>query len=113
MSKGTGSRLLLLAVITTCVVVVGGLAAVALGGADGQGTASTGKSIWCTLMHAINTGVLAKEEGSVPYLAIMTIVTLVGIFITSFLIGTISNWIKDKMMDLQRGKSGSSKKVTQ
>ena len=105
MSKGTGSLLFLLAVITTCVVVLGGLAAVALGGADGQGTASTGKSIWFTLMHAINTGVLAKEEGSVPYLTIMTIVTLVGIFITSFLIGTISNWIKDKMMDLQRGKS--------
>ncbi len=105
MSKGTKSLLLLLAVITTIVVVVGGLAAVALGGADGSGGTSTGRSIWFTLMHAINTGVLAKEEGTVPYLIVMTIVTLVGIFITSFLIGTISNGIKEKVTDLQRGKS--------
>ncbi len=105
MSKGTPSLLLLLGVITTIVVVTGGLLSVFLGGADGSGETSTGHSIWFTLMHAINTGVLAKEEGTVPYLAVMTIVTLVGIFITSFLIGTISNGIKDKITQLQRGKS--------
>ncbi len=105
MSKGTASLLLLLAVITTVVVVIGGMLAVMLGGADGSGADSPGQSIWFTLMHAINTGVLAKEEGTVPYLFVMTIVTLVGIFITSFLIGTISNGIKDKVADLQRGKS--------
>ena len=105
MSKGTASLLLILGVITTIVVVAGGLAAVALGGPDGTGAESTGSSIWFTLMHAINTGVLAKEEGTVAYLFVMTIVTLVGIFITSFLIGTISNGIKDKVTELQRGKS--------
>jgi len=56
-------------------------------------------------MHALNTGVLAKEEGTIAYLAVMTIVTLVGIFITSFLIGTISNAIKDKIASLQEGRS--------
>lgn len=105
MSKGTASLLLILGIITAIVVVIGGLASVALGGPDGTGAESTGGSIWFTLMHAINTGVLAKEEGTVPYLFVMTIVTLVGIFITSFLIGTISNGIKDKVVELQRGKS--------
>ena len=105
MSKGTRSLLLLLAVITAVVAVIGGLAAVALGGPDGSGAGSTGHSIWFTLMHTINTGVLAKEEGTIAYLAVMTFVTLVGIFITSFLIGTISNAIKEKLTDLQRGKS--------
>ena len=105
MAKGTLSLLLLLGVITAIVAVTGGLLAVALGGADGSGESSTGHSIWFTLMHAINTGVLAKEEGTVPYLAVMTVVTLVGIFITSFLIGTISNAIKEKITQLQRGKS--------
>lgn len=105
MSKGTVSLLLILGVITAIVVIAGGLASVALGGPDGTGTESTGGSIWFTLMHAINTGVLAKEEGTVPYLFVMTIVTLVGIFITSFLIGTISNGIKEKVVELQRGKS--------
>ncbi len=105
MSRGTASLLLLLGVITAVVAVVGGLLAVALGGPDGTGAESAGGSIWFTLMHALNTGVLAKEEGTIAYLAVMTIVTLVGIFITSFLIGTISNAIKDKIADLQEGRS--------
>ena len=54
-------------------------------------------------MHAISTGVITKEEGTVAYLAVMTLVTLVGMFITSFLIGTISNGIKEKVTQLQRG----------
>ena len=87
MSKGTMSLLLILGIITAIVVVTGGALAVVLGGADGTGAESPGETIWFTLMHAINTGVLAKEEGTVPYLAVMTVVTLVGIFITSFLIG--------------------------
>ena len=105
MSKGTPSLLLILGVITAVVVITGGMLSVALGGADGTGSESPGQSIWFTLMHAINTGVLAKEEGTIPYLAVMTVVTLVGIFITSFLIGTISNGIKEKVTDLQRGRS--------
>jgi hypothetical protein len=78
MSKGTSSLLLLLGVITAVVSVTGGLLSVALGGADGAGEATAGSSIWFTLMHALNTGVLAKEEGTIPYLFVMTIVTLVG-----------------------------------
>ncbi len=105
MSKGTASLLLLLGVITATVAIVGGLIAVALGGPDGSGADSTGSSIWFTLMHALNTGVLAKEEGTIAYLAVMTIVTFVGIFITSFLIGTISNAIKEKIANLQEGRS--------
>lgn len=105
MSKGSVSLLLLLAAITAAVVFVGGFLAVILGGADGKGEEPLWHTIWFTLMHAINTGVLAKEEGTVPYLAVMTVVTLVGIFITSFLIGTISNAIKEKVTNLQRGKS--------
>ena len=105
MSKGTASLLLLLGVITAAVAIVGGLITVALGGPDGSGAESTGSSIWFTLMHALNTGVLAKEEGTIAYLAVMTIVTFVGIFITSFLIGTISNAIKEKIANLQEGRS--------
>lgn len=105
MSKGTASLLLLLGVITATVAIVGGLLAVALGGPDGSGAESTGGTIWFTLMHALNTGVLAKEEGTIAYLAVMTIVTFVGIFITSFLIGTISNAIKEKIANLQESRS--------
>ena len=73
MSKGTMSLLLILGIITAIVVVTGGVLAVVLGGADGTGAESSGETIWFTLMHAINTGVLAKEEGTVPYLAVMTV----------------------------------------
>ena len=66
MSKGTPSLLLLLGIITATVAVAGGLLSVALGGADGKGIEPVGSTIWFTLMHALNTGVLAKEEGTWP-----------------------------------------------
>ena len=105
MSKGTPSLLLILALITIITVLIGGMLSLMLGGPDGSGESSAGSTIWFTLMHAISTGVLTKEEGTVAYLAVMTVVTLVGMFITSFLIGTISNGIKEKVTELQRGKS--------
>ncbi|MCR5794622.1 MAG: hypothetical protein K6G61_04660 [Solobacterium sp.] len=105
MSKGTPSLLLILAVITAVTVLAGAFAAIALGGPDGSGGNSAGSTIWFTLMHALSSGVLAKEEGTVAYLFVMTIVTFVGIFITSFLIGTVSNAIKEKLVQLQRGRS--------
>ncbi len=105
MSRGTVSLLALPGLITAVVATTGGLLSVALGGPEGEGGVTAGSSIWFTLMHALNTGVLAKEEGTIPYLFVMTLVTLVGIFITSFLIGTISNAIKDKIASLQEGRS--------
>lgn len=105
MSKGTPSLLLILALITIITVLIGGMLSLMLGEPDGNGESSAGSTIWFTLMHAISTGVLTKEEGTVAYLAVMTGVTLVGMFITSFLIGTISNGIKEKVTELQRGKS--------
>ncbi|MBQ7993053.1 MAG: hypothetical protein IJ252_08480 [Solobacterium sp.] len=105
MSKGTPSLLLILALITIVTVLIGAIFSLMLGGPDGSGESTAGSTVWFTLMHAISTGVITKEEGTVAYLAVMTLVTLVGMFITSFLIGTISNGIKEKVTQLQRGKS--------
>ena len=44
MSKGTVSLLIILGIITTIVVVTGGLLAMALGGADGSGEETLGAS---------------------------------------------------------------------
>ena len=100
MSKGTASLIGILFGITLLVVVIAGLL-VALVNAD----ATPGKSMWMSLMHAIDAGTLAGDEGSWVFLLLMTIVTICGLFITSMLIGILNAGIEDKMTSLRKGKS--------
>ena len=66
MSKGTLSLLLVLGTVTLVVVIIGGLLAVMLGGADGEGGGTVGGSIWFTLMHALNTGASLRRRAPSP-----------------------------------------------
>ena len=65
--------------------------------------------IWSNYTQALNTGHMSRYFLNSVIVAVMTIVTLTGMFITSFLIGTISNGIKDKVTSLQRGRSSTGK----
>ena len=102
MSKGTVSLVLILFLITLIVVVVAGILAVIF---DGGTADSIGGSIWTSLMHAIDAGTLSGHSGSFPYMLLMTIVTVCGLFITSVLIGIINNGMENKMESLRKGKS--------
>ncbi|MEG1550581.1 MAG: hypothetical protein RR395_09175, partial [Ruthenibacterium sp.] len=68
---------------------------------------SLGNSIWQNLMHAIDAGTLAglSTESGVPFIALMTITTICGIFITSMLIGVINSGLESKFENLRRGNS--------
>lgn len=100
MSKGTASMIGMLFAITAVVVILAGVLVVLIWG-DG----SVGKSVWMSLMHAIDAGTIAGDEGSWLYLAIMMVVTVCGLFITSMLIGILNTGIENKMTSLQKGKS--------
>lgn len=102
MSRGTVSLIGILFMITTFVVVIAGLLAGMLDKEDGV---NMGKSVWMSLMHAIDAGTLAGDNGSWQFLALMTVVTICGLFITSMLIGILNTGIEDKMTALQKGKS--------
>lgn len=102
MSKGTVSLIGILFGITALVVCIAGvLVALFHDGSDGN----VGKSIWMSLMHAIDAGTLAGDEGNWLFLLVMAIVTICGLFITSMLIGILNTGIEDKMTSLQKGKS--------
>lgn len=102
MSRGTISLIGILFGITALVVVIAGLLA---GLMDKESGVNMGKSVWMSLMHAIDAGTLAGDSGSWQFLVLMTVVTICGLFITSMLIGILNTGIEDKMTALQKGKS--------
>ena len=99
MSRGTASLIGILFAITALVVVIAGVLTAVIN-AD-----NVGKATWMSLMHAIDAGTLAGDEGSWVFLLLMTAVTICGLFITSMLIGILNTGIEEKMTSLQKGKS--------
>ena len=102
MSKGTISLVGILFGITTLVVVLSGILASVL---DDESGLHIGRSIWVSLMHAIDAGTLTADDGSILFLFLMTLVTICGIFITSMPIGIINTGLANKMSSLRKGKS--------
>lgn len=102
MSKGTVSLVIMLFSITAIVVVVAGVCSSLI---DGQRDVSVFKSIWMSLMNAIDGGTLAGDDGNLLFILLMSIVTICGIFITSMLIGIINTGLESKMAALRKGKS--------
>lgn len=102
MSRGTASLIGILFAITAIVVILAGILTAIINVDSG---ATVGKSTWLSLMHAIDAGTLAGDEGSWVFLVLMTIVTICGLFITSMLIGILNTGIEEKMTSLQKGKS--------
>ena len=99
MSKGTASLIGMLFGITALVVAAAG---VIVGIAERSGIV---RGIWTSLMHAIDAGTLAGDDGNLVFMLLMTVVTICGLFITSMLIGILNTGIEDKMTSLQKGKS--------
>ena len=99
LSKGTFSTIIFLFAVTGIFVFIIGVLAKALGGQD----ASLGKSIWDTMNHAFDPGVLSGDSGSILYLFLMLIATLIGVFFLAMLIGLINDGIQGRVEDLSKG----------
>ncbi|MGN0132200.1 MAG: hypothetical protein ACI4AA_07165 [Lachnospiraceae bacterium] len=101
MSKGTIALIGLLFGITLIVIGIAGIAAVIFG-ADG----GVGSQIWISTMHVLDTGTLTADAlDNIPYVVIMSLVTLCGLFVTSILIGIITTGFEGKLKELRKGKS--------
>ena len=99
LSKGTFSTIIFLFVVTGIFVFIIGVLAKLLGGQN----ASLGKSIWDTMNHAFDPGVLSGDSGSVFFLFLMLIATLIGVFFLAMLIGLINDGIQGRVEDLSKG----------
>ena len=101
MSKGPIAFIGLLFGITLIVVGVAGIVAVIFGAEGGLGS-----QIWASAMHVLDAGTLTADTlDSIPYIVIMSLVTLCGLFVTSILIGIITTGFESKLKELRKGKS--------
>jgi len=64
-----------------------------------------GSLIWKSLMMTLDAGNLDGTSGSTFYMIMMTLATIVGIFITSVFIGLILNGFQTKLESLSKGRS--------
>jgi len=64
-----------------------------------------GGLVWISFMQTLDPGNLSGEAGSILYMTMMTLATIVGIFITSLFISFILNGFQTRLEKLSRGRS--------
>ena len=105
MSRGTSALVVYLAIATlaliglfTAVVLIGNLV-------PNGGRHSLIGGIFTTLEHAMDPGTIANDTGHWPFLLVMLLVTVGGLFVVSALIGVIATGLDSKLADLRKGRS--------
>ena len=99
--RGAGAQILLLIVVTGIMAIIFGLI---LSSTTSEG-GSVGPSIWTALMHSLDPGVLSNSNGSVWFLFLLLIVTLLGLFSVGTLISIITANMSKTLDQLSHGKS--------
>ncbi len=101
LSRGTFSLIMMLFLITFISVLIVGIIAFFVSGDN-----SIFHVIWISFMQTLDAGNLSGEEGTFLYIVMMTVSTIVGLFVTSLLISFVSNGFQTKLENLQKGASG-------
>jgi voltage-gated potassium channel Kch len=105
MSRGPIALVGWLALVTLALIGAGAVAVLAFGLVPDGGRQGFGGQLFSTLMHAMDPGTVAGDDGGWPFLAAMLVVTLGGLFIVSALIGVIATALDAKLLDLRKGRS--------
>ncbi len=100
LSKGTVSLVLSLFLLMFVIVLVIGIVIFVF-----SPEADFGQLIWISFMQTLDPGNLSGETGNLLYMIMMTLATIVGIFITSLFISFILNGFQTRLENLRRGKS--------
>ncbi len=58
-----------------------------------------------SLLHALDPGTIAEDEGHWPFLAVMLLVTLGGLFVVSALIGVLATGLNSRIEEMRKGRS--------
>jgi Trk K+ transport system NAD-binding subunit len=108
MARGTPALVGWLAVMTmiliaifTAAVLIGDLAP------DTPGEEKPGivGQAYKSLLHALDPGTVAADDGRWPFLLVMLLVTLGGLFVVSALIGVIATGLDSRIETLRKGRS--------
>ncbi len=100
MSKGALALVGLLFLATTAVIVVVSVLAILFSGN------TFGVYIWESIKHVIDPGTITgTDTADLPFIILMGVVTLCGIFVTSILIGIITTGFEEKLQTLKKGNA--------
>jgi voltage-gated potassium channel Kch len=61
--------------------------------------------IWMSLLRAVDPGTMGADSGTAPFLALMLLVTIGGIFVVSSLIGVLTAGLENRIAELRKGRS--------
>lgn len=107
MSRGTPALILWLAAMTVTLILVFAVIVRVfdLGpNDDGPHSGVVGETFY-TMLHALDPGTIAGDDGAWTFLLAMLLVTFGGLLIFSALIGVISTGLDSRFQDLRKGRS--------
>ena len=58
-----------------------------------------------SLLHALDPGTVAEDSGHWPFLLVMLLITLGGLFVVSALIGVIATGLDSRIEEMRKGRS--------
>ncbi len=102
MAKSPLGLIKVIAVVSITVALLLTLVMVIGGSVEGDGF---GSALWAILSTEINAWMPSSEDGDALYVIMMAAAAIVGLMITSVLIGIISGTIEEKLNGLRRGNS--------
>lgn len=105
MSRGAPALIALLGILSAVLVVVFGIVGYVARPLPAGQDWGIGKSLWMALLHAMDPGTVAGDEGSTFWVFSMFAVTIGGIFVVAALVGVITTGLDAKLEDLRKGRS--------
>ncbi|WP_443098375.1 CASTOR/POLLUX-related putative ion channel [Actinomadura chokoriensis] len=105
MSKGTPALIGWLGLASVALVLVVASAAVVLAPRDSEENGHWPGMVWRSLLRTLDPGTMGGDTGTGPYLALMLVSTIGGIFIVSSLIGVLTTGLEAKISELRKGRS--------
>ena len=104
MARGPRALIAGLFGVTLLAILLVALLLTATGIADDQGLDFPAIA-WRNLLRTLDPGTMGGDEGTPPFLGAMLLITLLGIFVTSTLIGIINAGIQGRLAELRTGRS--------
>ena len=101
-ARGTIALILGLFAVSALIIVVIALAVVVSGVGEDHPFLEL---LYMGLLRTLDPGTMGGDQGSVPFLGAMLVVTLGGLFVISTLIGIINTGIQGRLAELRKGRS--------
>ncbi|WP_231331598.1 CASTOR/POLLUX-related putative ion channel [Actinomadura graeca] len=105
MSKGTPALIGWLALASAALVLVVATGAVLIAPRDSGAHGHWPGMVWRSLLRTLDPGTMGDDTGTGPFLALMLVSTIGGIFIVSSLIGVLTTGLEAKIGELRKGRS--------